>query len=225
MNVRMALAAALNDIVGSGLLQTDPHIVAAPRSVDETRAVVQAAREYGYSIMPLGTGSSFPSDYSLIRETSVAVLCAGLRSVEHYTPFRVRVESGTPAASLLNETTACSRSTLGGLVCGMRRFGDDPALAAIWRRIAALEILNGAGDSRLIARGGRTANALAIDLFLGSRGRLGLITAFHLATPLPWAMNAQAAEAAHDIEQSSGDAVLTTADLQQMLDGSGAFHW
>lgn len=225
MNSRAVLAAALNEIVGSGLLQTDPHLVIAPRNMDETQAVIRIAREFEHAILPLGTGSSFADDFSLMRSSVVAVLCAGLRGVECTSAFRVRVAAGTPTASLLANDVVCPRSTLGGLICGARKFHDQPALAALWRRVLAVEFLNAAGELQTASCGGRADRKLPAHVFLGSRGRIGLLTAVHFAAPLPWEASTVETDAPPGIERAFGTSALTMSDLQQLVDGNGTYHW
>jgi FAD/FMN-containing dehydrogenase len=226
MSAEGAFVSALREIADKALLQELPHPVVAPRTVEMARDVVLAAREHHFAVMVLGSGSSFPSDYALLRQRVVALLTVGMAGIERLSAFTVRVLAGTPVAMLVSGT-APVRRTLGGFLCDGQKNSGDPALRRLWPRVRAIEVVTARGDVQRL-EGCSTASGTdpcTASLFLGSRGHLGMLAAVELMTPLPVLVSGDEPERRTGFGSEWDEPVLLAKDLQGQFDPDGLFQW
>jgi FAD/FMN-containing dehydrogenase len=225
MSSRYEILAALREIGGKSLLQEEPYPVLAPRTVELAAQIFQTARESEHKILIIGSGSSFPPNFSVLRDNVVAVMTVGLMGIEHLTPFCARILSGTPSAHVF-KGESIEKRTLGGLVCDAATKSGDGLRQSFWTRIRAVEVLTATGEVQRFAGAAQATlddPALA-NLFVGSAGRLGMITAFEVATPLP-ILSETARDQRMAFEGGAGDAAISAKDAQLLLDPNGLFQW
>jgi FAD/FMN-containing dehydrogenase len=226
MSERVRLVEALRSLVGAGLRQEDPYPVAVPASVTEAVGCLCAARDYGFVVLPLGSGSSFPPDFALRRKNVLAVCTARLAGMERLSPFAVRLLAGTPVAGVLRAVDT-PRRTLGGLVCDTHR-GHQAAVAdALWRRVRRVELLDSRGE--IVALAGplcsSTGDSALASLLIGSRGRLGLVTAIEISGTVPVAVENEMVPRSDSLPAAAAQSVVARPDAQRIADESGLFQW
>lgn len=225
MSDRERLIAALVEIVGTGLRQEHPYPVVVPQSADEAVQCIRAARDYGYTVLPLGTGSSFSSDFSLRRDNVMAITTARLNGLEQISPFATRVSAGTAISAILRGMEH-SRKTVGGFICDANKTANSNGLSFLWSNVRLVESISGSGDYLSVkgpAAIGAAEPAVA-NLFIGSRGRIGFITAVEVSGLIP--MRADAAIASHsETITSSSDCSISRAEVAHYADPAGLFQW
>lgn len=228
MNGTNVLLSRLRDLGDGVLLQEQPYPVAAPQSIEQAMDCVAAARAEACVVMPLGSGSSFPKDFRLLRERLLAVMTVRLQGVRQTSPFALYVLSGTSVAAVVGNHTRVSRKTLGGLIAGARAGTDDFMLRLVWRRTRAVDVIT--GDGRLLTFAGPARCGVSDNLaswLIGSRGKLGLIVSVDLAPPLPLHVSESSEESIPGslVGSVDGDSVLGSGDLRSRMDPHGLFQW
>lgn len=226
MNTKFEFLAMLREIAGKSLLQDSPYAVVAPDTVELAAQIVRAARDCQFNIMVLGSGSTFPPDFTILRENLLALMTIRLSGVNPVSPFAARVLAGTPLSAIVQDGSVNSRRTIGGVLCDPKSLASRP-VRALWARIHAVEVMGKDGALRRFA----TSAAAGMDdpgtasLLLGSRGRLGLITAVELDTPLPIVPGESDGEKRVGFDLGEGAAALAMKDVQPLLDPDGLFQW
>jgi len=226
MSDRAKLIEALRDLVGSGLRQEDPHPVVVPGTLEEAAGCLRVARECGFVVLPLGSGSSFPADFALRRQNVLAVSSARLAGMERLSPFAVRVLAGTPTAAVLRAVDS-PRRTVGGLLCDAHRSNGTSALGALWRRVRRMELINARGEITDLAGPlciSTTDPALAA-LVVGSRGRLGFVTALEIAGTVPIVVENETVPRSDSLPAGAAESVVSRLDAQRVADEAGLFQW
>lgn len=226
MSDHAKLVEALRDLVGGGLRQEEPRPVVVPRTVQEAAGCLRVAREFGFVVLPLGSGSSFPADFSLRRENVVAVSSARLTGMERLSPFAVRVLAGTPTSVVLRAVDS-PRRTLGGLICDAPRGHGVAALGALWRRLRRIEMITSRGEITDLAGPlcGSTADPALAALVVGSRGRLGLVTALEIAGTVPMVVENETVPRSESLPAGTAESVIARLDAQRVADEAGLFQW
>jgi FAD/FMN-containing dehydrogenase len=225
MSARAELEAVLQEIVGKGLRQDAFYPVVAPRTAEETALVIRAARDYQFSVLVLGNESSKPPQLTGLRENILVILNVWLTGIQSLSPFAARVLSGTPVSSVVKDGSEPPRKTLGGLICGTPGAHHDASLRALWPRVRYVEVILSSGETqRFAAPAAASADDPATaNLLLGSRGRLGVVTAVEVTTPLPIPVTDSSERAA--TSSAVGEPLLTQKDVQSLLDPHGLFQW
>jgi FAD/FMN-containing dehydrogenase len=226
MSDRAKLIEALRDLVGEGLRQEDPHPVVVPGTVAEAVDCLRVARDCGFVVLPLGSGSSFPADFALRRQNVLAVSSARLSGMERLSPFAVRLLSGTPVGAVIRAGDSPHR-TLGGLVCDVHRGNRASTLGALWRRVRRMELINGHGEITELAGPlciSATDTALA-SLAVGSRGRLGFVTALEIAGTVPIVVENETAPRSDSLLANAAESAVARLDAQRVADEAGLFQW
>jgi len=222
------LLTRLRDLGDGVLLQEQPYPVVAPYSLEQAIACISAAREEACVVMPLGSGSSFPKDFRLLRERLLAVMTIRLQGSCSISPFAIQVLSGTPVSTVVNNHAQEGRRTLGGLIAGARTGMNDSLLRSVWMRTRAMNVI--AGEGRILTFSGPArcgSHDDAAGWLVGSRGRLGLIVSVELAPPLPVYANELIEEELRGSLTGSceGDFVLSSGEIRSCLDSPGLFQW
>jgi FAD/FMN-containing dehydrogenase len=226
MSDRVKLIEALRELVGEGLRQEDPHPVVVPGTIAEAAACLRLARECGFVVLPFGSGSSFPVDFALRRQDVLAVSSARLAGMERLSPYAVRVLAGTPTAAVLRGADL-PRHTLGGLLCDVHRGPGVSILGALWRRVRRIEWINGRGETADLAGPlcmSATDPALAA-LVVGSRGRLGFVTALEIAGTAPIVVENETVPRSDSLPVGAADSAVSRLDTQRVADEAGLFQW
>jgi FAD/FMN-containing dehydrogenase len=209
------------------VLQKEPYPVVAPASAAGVTDAVTVAIKHGYTIMPIGSGSSFAADFAVTRPETVAIMSVRLFGVEAISGFAMRVLAGTPLSAIFHGAALPQRRTVGGFVCGSRGLAEDAYLRWLWPRVRCIEMVTAAGETvRLCAEtvADATHPPLA-SMLIGSRGRFGVVTAVEMFPPLPIAIRTEHLEQQEDIGESRGLSILEFNDLRSAFDKKGAFHW
>jgi hypothetical protein len=225
VNLSGQLVADLKEFVGEALLQERPYPVVAPRNVETASQAVQIALRNQSNVMVLGSGSSFPPDFSILRQNVLALLMVRMVGVERISPFAVRVLAGTPVSTILADVTA-DRQTIGGLLADSTRPENASALRALWPHIRSIEVLTAGGEVRRIPGCDSGAELRpGATLFAGSRGRLGLIISLEITGPVPISPSLNTGDVRATYAAGHGDAIISQRDVQLTLDSSGLFQW
>ncbi|HEY3294423.1 MAG TPA: FAD-binding protein [bacterium] len=226
MSAREELEAELREIVGKGLRQDAFYPVVAPKTPEQTAQVVKAARDHRYNVLVLGNESSKPPQLSTLRENILVILNVWLTGIEKVSPFSVRVLGGTPVSSVVRGGSEPPRKTIGGLICGMAGSDHDASLRALWSRVRSIDVILSTGEIQKFAGPGTVSveDPAGANLFLGSRGRLGVIAAVEMATPIPVAV-LDGNDRANGRTPEAGEPLLSPKDIQTLLDPNGLFQW
>jgi FAD/FMN-containing dehydrogenase len=226
MSARAELEAELKEIVGKGLRQDAFYPVVAPRTPEETAGVVRAARDHQFNVLVLGNESSKPPQLSSLRENILVILNVWLTGIQKTTPFAARVLSGTPVSSVVRGGSEPPRKTLGGLICGATATDQDASLRALWQRVRTLEVITASGETQRFAAPAAVSmdDPATASIFLGSRGRLGVVAAVELLTPLPIAVEDSNDKTALR-KPDQGEPLISRQDVQTLLDPNGLFQW
>jgi FAD/FMN-containing dehydrogenase len=222
--------AILEEICASSresVLQKEPYPVVAPGSVAGVTDAVRIAVKHGYTIMPIGSGSSFAADFAVGRPETMAIMSVRLFGVEAISGFALRVLAGTPLSAVFRGAALPQRRTVGGFVCGSRGLAEDAYLRWLWPCVRCVEMVTAVGETvRFCAEtvADATHPPLA-SMLIGSRGRLGIVTAIEMFPPLPIVIRTERLEQQEDIGESRGLSVLEFNDLRSAFDKQGAFHW
>jgi hypothetical protein len=220
------LIVALSGIAGTGLRQERRPIVVQPQNADEAAAIVRAARDHAHLVMPLGSGSSFPPDFSMLRDDVVVVQTVRMRTVQTVSPFSTRVEAGVPVSFVVQGISG-QHKTVGGLLNGGHHFAEDQSiLAAIWACARNLEIVFTDGSLRQfpVIKSGIDSGSF-LRLIAGSRGRAALVTAIEIAPPFPIRLENTGDDHQNVTNAGYGEPVITTRDIQMLFDRSSLFQW
>jgi len=226
VSLRTELEASLREIVGKGLRQDAYYPVVAPKTAGELSQVVRAAREHKFNLLVLGNESSKPPQHSTLRENILVVLNVWLTGIEKLSPFSVRVLSGTPISSVVNGGSAPPRKTLGGLICGASGSHRDVTLRTLWSHVRCLEVITASGELQrfsapMVASAEDPATA---NLFLGSRGRLGIVASVELIKPIPIPVLG-VSESNTQGTTERNESLISHEDVQVLLDPDGLFRW
>jgi FAD/FMN-containing dehydrogenase len=226
MSDRAGLIETLRNLVSGGLRQEEPRPVVVPATVEEAAGCLRAAHEFGFVVLPLGSGSSFPADFSLRRENVLAVSAARLAGMERLSPFDVRILAGTPTAAVLRAVDS-PRHTLGGLVCDVLRGRGVLALDVLWRRLRRVELINNGGQITTLAGPlcGSAGDCALATLIVGSRGRLGMVTALEICGPVPIVAENEMASRSDSLPAGATGCAVTRTEVQRLADECGLFQW
>jgi len=216
MSVRQDLLTVLRNTVGAPILQEDPYVVVAPKSVEAVQLCVASARDFSYRVLVLGSGSSFPLDFSILRENVVAIMTIGLTGIEAVSSPAIRVGSGVSVNSIVDGYASSERRTLGGLIADHRVGSMEPVLGYVWPRVSRLEVLT--GDCKV-----NYFSNIATFL-IGSRGRLGIITAIEIRASLPIHVSDRVGGKSPS-SVNNGDTAIGGVELRTLLDEHGLFQW
>jgi FAD/FMN-containing dehydrogenase len=226
MSARTELEADLRNIVGKGLREDAYYPVVAPKTPDQIAQVIQVAGEHHFSVLVLGNESSQAPQLSALRENILVILNVWLTGIEKLSPFSVRVLSGTPVSSVVRGGSEPPRKTIGGLICGTSRLGNDASLSALWPRVRSLEVITAGGELQKFATPA-TVNMddpATANFFLGSHGKLGVVASVELTTPLPVVVETQGEQSASE-PTMRGESLIALSEVQKLLDPNGLFHW
>jgi len=228
------LSASLRQRFGAQLLQEHPRIVIAATNAEMVQSAVGMARQEQFRILPLGSGSSFPADYSRLNENTMAILLEGLEGECGGDAFSSWYWAGTRLSRLAVDFPGFfpehgARATLGGFIADNPFTSPDWHLRRLRTLILSIEVLTATGDFELFAgEGTGTVHTLtAGHLFFGSRGHLGIMVRIRLRRLLG---------RKDGLVQPSGTlgasffalespSVLTRSQLQSLLDPGGLFAW
>jgi FAD/FMN-containing dehydrogenase len=209
------------------ILQEAPYPVIAPTTVEAVADCVRVAREQHVGVLTLGSGSSFPPDFHVLRENLLALMTIRLTGIQTVNPFTTRILAGTPVAAVVHGANEYARKTVGGLLADAHDRMADPAIRALWSRVNAVEVISPQGEIRrcLTAQAGGRDDPGIAELLLGSRGRLGVITAVEIAGLVPLELTDGAAERHPRLTGERSEPPLTLREIQVHLDPDGVFQW
>lgn len=226
MSARTDLESDLKEILGKGLRQDASYPVVAPRTPEQTAQAVRVARDHHFNVMVLGNESSKPPQQSSLRENILVILNVWLTGIEKLSPFSVRILSGTPVSSLVRGGSEPPRKTVGGLICGTLGTSEDASLNALWRRARSVEVITASGEIQRFAAPASASmeDPATANLFLGSRGRLGVVASVELTAPLPIIVEA-VGERGAPIKSEYREPLISQREVQMLLDPNGLFQW
>jgi FAD/FMN-containing dehydrogenase len=223
---RNEIESLLSEIVGRDLRMDARYPLAAPRTVEAAVQLVRTARDHQFSLMILGDGSSFPADFTMLRENVVVIRTGWLNTVQRITPFAVRASCGAAPSTLIQAGTETTHRTIGGLICDPRGGLKDPVLRAFWARVRRIEVITATGEIKQFA--GPAAASLedpaTANLFIGTRGRMGMITSVELGSPIP-VTAADRTDGSRGGAAGVGDSPLSQKEIQTLADPTGVFQW
>lgn len=228
------LSALLRSRFGTQLLQEQPHIVIAPASIHFVQDAANIARREHLKLLPLGTGNSFPTDYSRLSENTIAILMGTLKGECGGDAFSTWYWAGTRLQQLEVDypgffTIEGGRTTIGGLIADNASSSLGPIQRSIKRLLLSMEVLTAAGDVEIFAgEGTGTVYHLPTSsLFFGSQGRLGILLRMRLRRILPpLADRTEMLDSADRTSTASmNKPVLPRTQMKALLDPGGLFDW
>lgn len=228
------LSALLRNQFGDRLLQERPRIVIAPSNSDDVKAALEIARREHLKILPLGTGSSFPDNYTGLRDNIMAVLMGALEGSCGGDAFSSWYWAGTKLHRLAAEYPGLfegekQRATLGGFIADQPLFSLALPLRALRRLLLSIEVLTAGGDIEVFAgeSTGTVQNLPSSHLLFGSRGNLGILLRVHLRRVMP--SLGDGSRVSEKLNTSfvsySTQPVLPRSQLRELLDPGGLFAW
>ncbi len=160
-----------------GLVQEKPYPVASPSTVDALAAIVQYCAEQGWRVLPMGLGSSFPSNFSLRTERTFAITTSRLREVSRLTNGRIYCQPGVAVQKVLLCEQTLQRSTIGGLICGSGDAATRNAGRLFWQLIHCVEMIDSKGRTVVLPGPSSPQSLLGASStrLLESRGRAGIL--------------------------------------------------
>jgi FAD/FMN-containing dehydrogenase len=174
------------------ILQTTPYVVVAPREASGVASLVSACAENGWRVMPLGSGGSFPGNFAIRHQHTVAMMLRQLREAGLNDSGRLVLQCGVDSKALYGADVPCERRTVGGLLCGHGSRDTLHLAQDLRERVISFETVDAMGNVRIIPGPASPAFALASGsaAISHSRGRLGIllsitIDAATLPLPLP----------------------------------------
>ena len=221
----MRLSETLRGIAGDNLLQETPYPVIAPDREEMLPQILGAARSESFRILLLGTGSSFPGDFSLVRDNVIAITTSKLAGMKAISTGTSRVFAGTSVAQLIKNANS-TRKTVGGLLAWSLNPTSDVALKALWPRLVSLRVLTGKGETKEFF----FPSAVSSDdpglgtLYLGSRGRMGMIVSIDFLSPLPVDVK-DGGQLDKPKEFREVQQVLRRDEAEALFDPEGLFKW
>lgn len=171
-----------------GLMQEKPYPVAAPATVEAAAEILQECARAGWRVLPLGSGSSFPANFSLRSDRTFAITTSRLRDVSRTEFGRVFCQAGAPVNKVLLPESDVERKTIGGLLCGTGDGATRNAARELWQRTVRLVVADARGRCNSLAGPASSNYALShgSSLFVESRGKAGLVLGIELdAADLP----------------------------------------
>jgi len=204
----------------SGLVSARPTGVYAPRTTDDVRAAVVAARAAGTTVKMMGTGHSFTAiavpEHTMLLPTHLT----GIRSLDR-DAMTVKAGAGTPLHVLNHELERLGLSlhnmgdiaqqTLAGAV-STGTHGSGGRTASLSAQLAGMELVTGMGE---LLRASATENSDVFDLARIGLGALGVFTTLTFQVEPLFTLRAQ--ERAMSWQDATA-ALLDLADAHDHLD-------
>ena len=218
---------------GNQLLQEQPRTVIAPASLQAVKDAVEMARHEHLKLLPLGTGSSFPSDFSRLHIRTLTLLLGTLKGECGGDTFSSWYWAGTRLSQLSADypgffNSDSQRATLGGLIADGTVSSLDATRRLVERLMLSMEVFTAAGNIETFAGGGTgTVYQLpASSLFFGSQGRLGIILRVNLRRIVPPRFDRPLpSEPEGTSITGGGNHALSWNQKQELLDPGGLFAW
>jgi len=171
-----------------GLMQEKPYPVAAPATVEAVALILAECARIGWRVLPLGSGSSFPANFSLRSDRTFAITTSRLREISREESGCVYCQPGAPVSKVLLLANKVERKTMGGLLCGTGDTATRNAARELWQRTHSVIVGDGRGRFNKLAGPAAANYALShgSSLLLESRGKAGIVVGIELdATDLP----------------------------------------
>lgn len=218
---------------GNQLLQEQPRTVIAPASLQAVKDAVEMARHEHLKLLPLGTGSSFPSDFSRLHIRTLTLLLGTLKGECGGDTFSSWYWAGTRLSQLSADYPGffngeSQRTTLGGLIADGTLSSLDVTRRLVQRLMLSMEIFTAAGNIETFVGGGTgTVYQLpASSLFFGSQGRLGIILRVNLRRIVPPKFNIPLSNESERIPMTgNSNHALSWNQKLELLDPGGLFAW
>ncbi|MCB9357112.1 MAG: FAD-binding oxidoreductase [Calditrichaeota bacterium] len=160
-----------------GLRQTTPFPVAVPDDPNAMAEIVRLCAETGYRVLPMGSGSSFPDNFSLKSDRTFAIAASRLRGTGRTESGYAYCGAGAPIDVILGDAAETERKTAGGLLCGKSNAHSRRAALELWQRIRRIDVISSRGE--LMSFSGPASPAFHLNLsgsiLIESRGKLGIV--------------------------------------------------
>lgn len=177
-----------------GLMQEKPYPVASPVTVEALAAIVQACSELNWRVLPLGQGSSFPTNFSLRSERTFAVSTAKLREMSRLSNGRTYCQPGVPIQRILVSEHLLQRKTIGGLICGTGDNETRNTARSFWQSVHCIELIDSKGRTVVMPGPSSTLYHLCPSslILLESRGKAGIVVGIEFCVDeLPFVIGAK----------------------------------
>lgn len=217
----------IKEIIGEDLIQEVPYPIVAPGNLEVLPRIFSVARSEGFKVFCHGAGSSFPPDFSLLRDNVIAITTSRLSGVLQTSPFSFKVLAGTPVSKVIQPVHGYARRTIGSLIASADFSVEDSILRILWPKVLRLEIVTAQGEFRNFSALSNVCpeNPNMASWFLGSTGRLGMITAVEMLAPIPIRHNALDIDSIKRSNKSNLNFVLKREEIEVLLDPEGLFKW
>ena len=217
----------LEEAAAQHIVQREPYpIVAAPNTQVITRTI-EAAQKMNQKVLVIGTGSSFGTEFTLLRDDLIAILTSSMTSVTAQNDSSTFAAAGARVSDLIGMPSEYSGKTLGGLLARDAKGLDRAYQRSIWQKVALVEVIDGKGTQRVLA-GPAKANSRSsagADFLIGSRGRLCVITGVQFAQPHPFTITLPEDGSTLLQLSSAGKSPFSYEELSATLDPFSVFKW
>ena len=229
----------IRQVVGPERFVESPRPVALVADEGEISALVKLANIEGFSLLPIGGGTSFPPDYRMDQNT-VALVTIRMKTILgiNRKNLTLAAESGVTGSDLVPWMekegyfvpffNRVPKSTIGGLISQPRRAGIDAS--SIGNILLRFQLVLPKGD--VVQFGGGTIKDVSgynmMGLICGARGKFGVITRV-IFRVFPKALEQEISErfeSPGDLEEGSiPEEPRPIADrLKVLLDPHGVFN-
>ena len=178
----------IQEFLGERIIQDKPRLVIAPETVAEVQQLLRLAGKHSFRVLVLGSGSSFPPDLPIPKDT-VALMMSKLETPYEWDEgnLTVTVGAGIKTAAL-SETLKSQgweyrfindiiRTTIGGILASAPNPNQLSSLRTILSFLLGIKVVEANGE--LVKWGGKMVkNVAGLDvgsLYLGSHGTLAVI--------------------------------------------------
>jgi FAD/FMN-containing dehydrogenase len=178
----------IQEFLGERILQDKPRLVVAAETVSEVQQLLQLAGEHSFHIMVLGSGSSFPPDLPIPKDT-VALMMSKFETPYEWDENNLTVTVGAGIkTAFLSEALKSQgweyrfidnhpRITIGGMLASTPNPNQLSSLRTIMGFLLGIKVIH--ADSELVRWGGKMVkNVAGLDvgsLYIGSHGTLAVI--------------------------------------------------
>ena len=177
----------LENAAGTSLIQREPYPVIAPNRWELIAEIIRIALSRQQKVLVFGSGSSFDTQFALLRDNVIAITTSKLAGVTAQGNSSFAAGPGTLLPEIISNGDFYAGRTLGGFLAS-NLAGCERELRRILRQhLSAIEIIDGSGGMRRLPAPSQstTAYSSGAEQIIGSNGRSGIITRIEFSLKPP----------------------------------------